>query len=67
MKVGGWVSKIENWPRWQKVVLAFFVLLVVWFVLRFVIGGSEDNWICVDGQWVRHGVPSVPQPIEPCY
>ncbi len=26
--------------------------------MRFVIGGSEDDWICVKGQWVKHGYPS---------
>lgn len=34
--------------------------------LRFVIGGSEDDWICVDGKWIEHGVPSAPKPIEFC-
>jgi len=45
------------------------IVLIVLFTgafLRFVIGGSEDDWICVDGEWVKHGVPSVPMPIKPC-
>lgn len=41
------------------------VILIVFF-LRFVIGGSEDDWICVDGEWVKHGVPSAPKPTESC-
>ena len=35
-------------------------------VLRFAVGGSEDTWICKDGQWVKHGNPSQPQPVIPC-
>ena len=35
-------------------------------VLRFVIGGSEDTWICDNGEWVKHGVPSAPKPTEIC-
>ncbi len=27
---------------------------------------GEDNWICQNGQWVRHGVPLAPQPTTPC-
>ena len=29
-------------------------------------GGLEDDWICRDGEWVKHGVPSAPKPTEPC-
>jgi len=34
--------------------------------LRFVIGGDEDTWICVEGQWLRHGNPSAPMPTREC-
>ncbi|MCR4312882.1 MAG: hypothetical protein NUV58_01390 [Candidatus Roizmanbacteria bacterium] len=44
------------------VVLAFFVLLSI----RFFIGGDEDNWICVNNQWVKHGNPSNPKPQSGC-
>ncbi len=39
---------------------------MVCLFLRFIIGGSEDAWICVDGEWIKHGVPSAPMPVEPC-
>jgi len=42
------------------------LLLVVVFSLRFIIGGSEDDWICVDGEWVKHGVPYAPMPTTGC-
>jgi len=44
-------------------ILAFVILV---FALRFLIGGSEDDWICVDGEWIKHGVPSAPMPTELC-
>ncbi|MFC1727181.1 hypothetical protein ACFL0Y_01535 [Patescibacteria group bacterium] len=51
---------------WLVILASFLVLLLVIFFLRFVIGGSEDDWLCVDGQWVKHGVPSAPKPAEGC-
>lgn len=32
----------------------------------FVIGGSEDAWICVEGEWVRRGDPAAERPAEDC-
>jgi len=48
--------------------LLFWLLLatVVWLFVRFVIGGPEDDWICVEGQWVKHGYPSAPIPEGEC-
>jgi hypothetical protein len=48
------------------IIIAVVVVLAVWFFIRFVIGGPEDDWICVNSQWVKHGVPSNPMPTEPC-
>lgn len=31
-----------------------------------MLGGSEDNWICKSGQWVKHGNPSNPKPTTIC-
>lgn len=39
-------------------------LLVIMFNVRLLSG--EDNWICDNGQWVKHGQPSTPMPIQPC-
>jgi len=36
------------------------------FVLRFVIGGDEDTWICDKGEWIKHGNPYNPKPDEEC-
>jgi hypothetical protein len=49
-----------------KAVLVFLILIIGWGFLRFVIGGPEDDWICVDGQWVKHGAPRAPKPTGAC-
>jgi len=53
----------------KRVVRILFIILaivVVVFAIRFIIGGSEDDWICVDGEWIKHGVPSAPKPETGC-
>jgi len=50
----------------SKILLTTLILLFAWIFIRFVIGGSEDSWICDDGQWVKHGVPSAPMPEKDC-
>ncbi|MBU4332244.1 hypothetical protein KKD19_02590 [Patescibacteria group bacterium] len=49
-----------------KVLLIIFIVIIVWFIIRFVIGGPEDDWICVEGQWVKHGAPATPKPEGDC-
>jgi hypothetical protein len=53
----------------KKIIPILIIVLVViagWLVLRFVIGGPEDTWICKDGEWVKHGRPSEPMPVGGC-
>ncbi|OGZ35899.1 MAG: hypothetical protein A2V60_01170 [Candidatus Portnoybacteria bacterium RIFCSPHIGHO2_01_FULL_39_19] len=53
----------------NRIVTIFIVLSFIigaWLFLRFVIGGPEDNWICDNGQWIKHGNPRAPMPIEGC-
>lgn len=49
-----------------KILLLLLALPVLLLAIRFVFGGPEDTWICADGQWVRHGYPSAPQPETGC-
>jgi hypothetical protein len=42
------------------------VLILGWTVVRFVIGGPEDDWICEGGEWVRHGWPRDSRPEGEC-
>lgn len=49
-----------------KVAIWVIVLAAVALVARFAFGGPEDEWICNDGKWVKHGNPSAPIPETPC-
>ncbi len=55
-----------NTKRVLKIFTIIIAILIVWLFIRFVIGGPEDDWVCVDGEWIEHGVPSAPMPTEPC-
>jgi hypothetical protein len=44
--------------------LVLVILVVIMLGIRFLSG--EDNWICKDGQWVKHGNPSEPMPTKSC-
>ena len=48
------------------VIFAIAALAAILLFFRFVIGGPEDDWICADGKWVKHGNPSVPMPDKLC-
>ncbi|MFC1622391.1 Gmad2 immunoglobulin-like domain-containing protein [Patescibacteria group bacterium] len=49
-----------------KILLIILIIAVVWLCIRFVFGGSEDDWICDNGKWIKHGMPSKPQPTTGC-
>jgi len=47
--------------------IAIAVLLVAVVVLGArLLSGDEDTWLCQNGQWVKHGKPSAPQPTAVC-
>ena len=46
--------------------IIFIALLVAAFVLGMRFATGEDNWICKDGKWVKHGNPSAAKPAIPC-
>lgn len=53
-----------------RIILVLFILLAViaafLFAIRALVGGDEDDWLCVNSTWVRHGNPSVPMPAARC-
>lgn len=57
-------SKGRENSFWIQFGLLIILLLFVVFGLRLFSG--EDNWICQDGQWIKHGNPSAPMPISEC-
>lgn len=51
----------------KKILTVVLVILAIassLVVIRFLT--PEDTWICVEGEWVKHGNPSVEKPAEDC-
>ncbi|VVB80194.1 Uncharacterised protein [uncultured archaeon] len=46
------------------ILVALLILFATLFVIKFF--GPEDNWICEDGTWIKHGNPSSGMPTTPC-
>lgn len=50
--------------------LAYTALVLVLFVIMAILSlrvfSGEDNWVCSDGQWVKHGQPDYPAPQIEC-
>lgn len=44
--------------------LALSALILIMGCIKSLSG--EDDWICKEGMWVKHGVPSAPMPQTPC-
>jgi uncharacterized membrane protein len=49
----------------------FFKIFVIALLVSFTLVGirlfsGEDNWVCQNSQWVKHGNPSFPAPLIPC-
>src|SRR4030042_5701846 len=52
--------------KYSIIGLATILLIGTWVVVRFVFGGPEDDWICQNGQWVKHGNPTASMPATGC-
>lgn len=52
----------------KKVIIIIIVILLV--VIGVVLGvrvvSGEDNWMCQNGEWVKHGNPEAPKPTGEC-
>jgi hypothetical protein len=49
-----------------RIIIFGIITITAALILRFSLGGPEDSWICVNGEWVKHGMPSAPMPTEQC-
>lgn len=47
-------------------ILTVIVVGIIGLALWLKAASGEDAWLCVDGQWIRHGNPSVSMPTTPC-
>ncbi|MBU2213849.1 hypothetical protein KKC44_05715 [Patescibacteria group bacterium] len=48
----------------KRILIGISLAIVSIALLRFLAG--EDSWMCKNGEWVKHGVPSGPPPKEDC-
>jgi uncharacterized protein YxeA len=49
---------------WKIIIIIAVIIVISMAILKSVT--NEDDWICKDGKWVKHGFPSSEKPIEPC-
>jgi len=47
--------------KWWLIIILIIMLI---FAIRLMT--QEDDWICVDGEWIKHGVPSSQKPAGYC-
>lgn len=52
----------------KKLIYTIFVLVLFlgMFIVSVRLFSGEDNWICENGQWIKHGSPSYPAPSVKC-
>ena len=52
----------------RNILIALAVVVVLGLLAAglVLLRGNEDTWLCSNGQWVKHGNPSAPQPTTPC-
>jgi len=48
-------------------VIIFIALMIaiIFAAVRYV--RAEDDWICVQGEWVENGCPQLPKPTVGCH
>ena len=54
--------KITKKTLTYTAIVAAIIALAIMAIFR----GNEDDWICENHQWVKHGHPSASMPSEPC-
>lgn len=56
--------KLEGWNIRYVFFIALFLILIVMFAMRLF--SAEDNWLCENGEWIKHGNPSSEKPTIEC-
>ena len=46
--------------------VAVLILFLVMAVMTVRVFSGEDNWLCQNGQWIKHGQPDWPAPTAEC-
>lgn len=64
------IFKFQNKVKFSSNKTRFTIFIIILsifasiFTLRLFSG--EDNWVCKNGQWIKHGNPDFPTPSVPC-
>jgi len=48
-----------------KIFIVIVLVIIAALGVRFL-SGPEDDWLCQNGRWIKHGNPSAPQPTATC-
>lgn len=59
-------SKFALYSKKTLYILVASIIILVALVAGLRLFSGEDDWICVNGQWVEHGHPSFPAPTVEC-
>lgn len=54
------MSKLKT----KHFLIFFGVVILILFLFRFL--SPEDSWVCQNGEWIKHGSPTVEQPTTKC-
>lgn len=50
----------------KNLIILAVILIIIGVIILFRILTPEDTWICQNGEWVKHGNPTAPQPVNSC-
>lgn len=50
----------------NKRVIFLIIIVAIASLLLVFLRGDEDSWICVNGEWTKHGNPAVEKPLNSC-
>lgn len=56
----------QNLKHYLPFIILAFILAMILAVASLRMFTPEDEWICVDGNWTKHGNPSAAMPLEAC-
>lgn len=50
----------------KRLTIQLLIFLGIVVVVLLILRGNEDNWLCQNGQWVKHGNPDATKPTIGC-
>jgi hypothetical protein len=50
----------------KKRLITLAIIAAALGILLLFLRSNEDNWVCKDGDWVKHGNPTSTMPNTPC-